>query len=100
MAAAAAMRGKDDKFFFRVEFSDELRNQAQSYQRVIDGAKKQAIRFFWRQAANCGLNGRKLTLLPAFIHHDYFRIEFQLRSDAFRVCSENHANDAYARVPS
>ena len=42
-------------------------------QRMIDGAEQQPFGFVGRQAANRGLNGGKLALLPILIHHDNCR---------------------------
>ena len=75
MTAAALMGRHYDQFPVGIEFSNEPGHQLRRNQWMIDGAEQQPRSLVGRQAANCGLNGGKLALLPILIHHDNFLIQ-------------------------
>src|SRR5580700_593646 len=58
---------------------------------MVYGAEDKSLRATWREAAKCGLDGRKLALLPIGIGENPGRIKGKEAGDFLGLCAEHNS---------
>lgn len=97
MTTTTLENGEDHGSFGGIELLDQSVNKAFADERMIDQAEEHAV-CAGREAAERGLKGAELTLLPLLIDHNLVGAQRNGFGDRFSVRAQDHTADANFRM--